>query len=158
MKNYNPKLKSGLNEEKNQPRAGCGVMVVRNNKVLLGRRHSDPKKADSQLHGEGTWTMPGGKLHFGETFEESGKRELLEETGIKGKNFKVISVTNDIVSDAHFVTIGLLCQEFVGEPRVMEPDEITVWKWFSFGKLPERIFPPSFKMIKNYKNKVFYGF
>lgn len=46
-------------------------------KVLLGQRHSDPEKADSALHGEGTWTMPGGKLHFGESFEEGATREVL---------------------------------------------------------------------------------
>ena len=38
---------------------GCGIMVLRDNKVLLGKRHDDPEKADSELYGEGTWTMPG---------------------------------------------------------------------------------------------------
>lgn len=27
--------------------------------------------ADSELHGEGTWTMPGGKLDFGESFMDA---------------------------------------------------------------------------------------
>ena len=50
--------------------AGFGVMLFKEGKILLGRRHADPEKADSELNGEGTWTMPGGKLHFGESFEE----------------------------------------------------------------------------------------
>jgi 8-oxo-dGTP diphosphatase len=63
---------------------GFGVMILNdNNEVLLGKRHGDSKKASSLLHGEGTWTMPGGKLHFGESFEEGAHREVLEETGIK---------------------------------------------------------------------------
>ncbi len=45
-------------------------MILRHNQVLLGQRHSDPEKADSALQGEGTWTMPGGKLHYGESFED----------------------------------------------------------------------------------------
>jgi 8-oxo-dGTP diphosphatase len=63
--------------------AGVGVMIFSDGKILLGKRHSDPQKADSELHGEGTWTMPGGKLDFGESFEQGACREVFEETGIK---------------------------------------------------------------------------
>ena len=59
-------------------------------------------------------------------------------------------MTNDIVSDAHFVTIGFLCQEFKGEAKVMEPDEITKWQWFDLNNLPDPIFFPSEKIVKNY--------
>lgn len=137
---------------------GVGVMLLRDNKVLLGKRHNDPKKADSELHGEGTWTMPGGKLHFGETFEETGAREVFEETGIKinKEDFRVISLTDDIVEDAHFVTIGLLSERFEGKAKVMEPDEITEWQWFSLNELPSLIFFPSEKMLKNYFDREFY--
>ena len=131
---------------------------LNNNKVLLGRRHSNPEKASSLLHGEGTWTMPGGKLHFGESFEQGAKRELEEETGLKPRNLEVITVTNDIVHDAHFITVGLLCREFEGEPSVMEPDEIVEWKWFDLDDLPSPIFFPSEKIIKNYLEKKFYKY
>lgn len=106
---------------------GFGVMVLRDNKILLGKRHEDPEKADSELHGQGTWTMPGGKLEFGEAFENGAEREVLEETGIRinKQNLRLISLSNDIVSDAHFVTFGFLCTDFNGESKVMEPDEIT---------------------------------
>ncbi len=138
--------------------AGFGVMLLHDGKVLLGRRHSDPEKADSELHGEGTWTMPGGKLEFGESFEDGAVRELFEETGIKAtfNNIKVISLSNDRVPDAHFVTVGTLCTEFENEPKVMEPDEITEWKWFDLNALPENVFPPSMQVLKNYQNGQFY--
>ena len=137
---------------------GFGVLVTKDNKVLLGQRHVDPAKADSVLHGEGTWTFPGGKLHFGESFEEGAQRELLEETGmsVQIEDLKVISLTNDIVPDAHFVTVGLLCEKFVGGPQVMEPDEITKWEWFDLNNLPTPIFKPSLKLLKNYQDGVFY--
>ncbi|MDD4531470.1 MAG: NUDIX domain-containing protein, partial [Candidatus Pacebacteria bacterium] len=61
---------------------GVGVMILKEGKVLLGKRSEDPEKADSELHGEGTWTMPGGKMEFGESFEEAPVREVLEETGL----------------------------------------------------------------------------
>lgn len=138
-------------------RAGLGVLILKNNKVLLGKRNDDAIKADSALHGEGTWTCPGGKLDFGERIADAAK-EIFEETGIKAKDLEVISVTNEIVHDAHFVTIGFLCKEFEGEPRIMEPEEITEWKWFQINKLPEPIYPPSLKLINNYlEGKIYKG-
>ena len=55
---------------------GIGVMILKDEKVLLGHRHLDPKKASSSLYGEGTWTIPGGKLHFGEDLKEAALREV----------------------------------------------------------------------------------
>jgi 8-oxo-dGTP diphosphatase len=128
---------------------GFGVALFRDGKVLLGRRHVDPAKADSELHGEGTWTMPGGKLEFGETFEEGAARELLEETGLVAApaGFEVVSLAGNRIPDAHFVTVGLSCRSASGEPRVMEPDEITEWGWFAPDALPSPIFPPSQQIL-----------
>ncbi len=135
---------------------GFGILMIKDNEILLGRRHIDPEKADSELQGEGTWTMPGGKLHFRESFEDGAKREVLEETGMTLNNLKVFCINNDMVDVAHFVTIGLISDDFSGEPKVMEPDEITEWRWFSIDDLPSPIFFPSAKMIGNYINKKFY--
>jgi hypothetical protein len=70
-------------------------------------------------------------------------------------------VNNDIAKDAHFVIIGLLAEEGIAfnpnvEPRVMEPEEITEWKWFSLTELPEKLFNPSRKILNNYNTKRFY--
>ena len=62
---------------------GVGVILLKNNKILLGKRNEDPTKADSLLHGEGTWTLPGGKLDFKEDIQDCAFREVLEETDIK---------------------------------------------------------------------------
>jgi len=133
-----------------KPGVGFGIMVLRDGKVLLGHRNEDAEKASSLLHGEGTWTMPGGKLHFKENLKEGAERELMEETGIKAKSLKVISISNDIVHDAHFLTIGFLAEDFEGEVKVMEPDEITEWRWFGLNSLPSPLYFPSEKIIKNY--------
>jgi len=145
--------------EKNVVRAGVGVMILKNNKVLLGKRHDDPQKADSALHGEGAWTMPGGKVDFGEALEEAAAREVMEETDIKinQDKLKFISITNERVSDAHFVTIGFLYERINDEPKVMEPDEITEWRWFDLDNLPEKMFSTSAKMLKNYSEDTVYN-
>jgi 8-oxo-dGTP diphosphatase len=140
-------------QENKKPGVGVGVMILREGKVLLGKRHSDPKKASSALHGEGTWTMPGGKLDFGEELEACACRETFEETGIiiQPGNLKIISVSNDIVYDNHFVTIEFLCEKSSGDSKVMEPEEITEWQWFELDKLPEPLYLPSKKVLDNNK-------
>ncbi|MFH0890708.1 MAG: NUDIX domain-containing protein [Candidatus Liptonbacteria bacterium] len=143
-----------MTEVKKGVGVGLGVILMRaDGRILMGKRHFDPVKADSELHGEGTWTLPGGKMEFGESFEEGAGREVKEETGIVlDKNaIKIISISNDRAADAHFITLGFLCDSFSGEARVMEPDEITEWQWFSMEGLPQPLFFPSEKMIRNYK-------
>lgn len=44
---------------------GVGVLIMSEGKVLLGLRNPDLIKAGSELQGQGTWTMPGGKVDPG---------------------------------------------------------------------------------------------
>lgn len=136
-------------------RGGVGIMLKDGNKILFGKRHDDPEKASSDLHGEGTWTFPGGKCDFGETYIESAYRELLEETSIKmNKNkAKVFYIKDQIVPDAHFLTVGIICEDFEGTAKAMEPEEITKWEWFDIDNLPSPIFKPNIDMIKSFKNQ-----
>lgn len=143
-------------EEKKKPGVGVGVMILKDGKILLGKRNEDREKASSALNGAGTWTMPGGKLEFGETFEQAAKRETVEETGITLKSAKVICINQDIIETAHFITIGLLSENFEGEAKAMEPDVINDWQWFSLNDLPQPLYFPSAKVIENYKQKRFY--
>ncbi len=135
-----------------KPNVGVGVMILKKNKVLLGRRHSDPKKAGSELHGEGTWTMPGGKVHFGEKVKDAVFREVLEETGLRidKRKLKIISVADDIVKDAHFVTIGFLYEGLKGKPKVLEPDKIVEWGWFDLNDPPSPLYFPSKKVLDKF--------
>lgn len=143
-------------EEKKKIGAGFGVILLKDGKALLGHRHEDSVKASSALHGEGTWTLPGGKLDFGESFEDGAAREVKEETGIEIEGVKIICVSNDRVEDAHFVTIGMLAEIWKGEAQVLEPDEITEWQWFDLKALPKPLFFPSAEILKNFSEGKFY--
>lgn len=144
------------NSERKRVGAGIGVILIRSGKILLGKRHSDPNKADSAFKSAGEWCLPGGKLDWGESLEKAALREVKEETGITIKNPEVISVHNFKNKHAHFVTVGLVAHKWKGKAKVMEPDEITEWQWFSLKKLPYPKYFPSFGVIKNYLKKKFY--
>ena len=131
-------------------------MILRNGKVLLGKRHEDDGVSKSVMGGGGSWTFPGGKIEYNESFEETAIRETYEETGIIVNKVRVISINNDKNEKAHFVTINLLCEDFSGEAKVMEPDKITEWNWFDLDNLPEKLYMPTEKQVKNYKQKAFY--
>ena len=60
----------------------CALIINKTGKVLLGKRHQDPQKADSELHGEGSWTLPGGKLEFLEK-PKKGVHENAEDDAIE---------------------------------------------------------------------------
>ncbi|MBU4142861.1 ADP-ribose pyrophosphatase, partial [Patescibacteria group bacterium] len=80
------------------------------------------------------------------------------ETGIEinEADLRLISVSDDILPDVHFITAGFFCEKFTGEARVMEPDVITQWQWFDFGVLPAPIYFPSKKVLDNFLAKKIY--
>jgi len=145
-----------MSEEKKKVGAGFGVILEKDKKILLGMRHPDPNKADSVFRSSGEWSLPGGKLDWGESLEEGAIREVEEETSIKIKNPEVISVHNCKNVHAHFLTVGLTAREWEGQAKVMEPDEIIKWEWFDLKNLPKPRYFPSFEVIENYLQKKFY--
>ena len=133
-------------------RAGMGIMVMdKNGRVLLGLRNSDVTLADSDLHGEGTWTFPGGKFDFGDGLFEGAARELKEETDLDLISVEIASISNERADTAYYVTLGFKATEWRGEVKTMEPEEIIRWEWFSLDALPKNIYAPTRKFIKNYR-------
>jgi len=122
-----------------RPLVGIAVMVVKDNRVLLGKRKN--------AHGSGTWAFPGGHLEFNESIETCAKREVLEETGIQIKNLRYGPYTNDIFTDEnkHYVTLFVTADYDSGTPMVKEPHKCEKWGWFQW---PPNV-KPCFLPIKN---------
>lgn len=114
---------------------GIGVVIVHNDRVLLGKRTS--------ALGQGTWAPPGGLLEFGESFEDCARREVLEETGLEVGDIQQGPTTNDMFSpQKQGVTVFMFAEYVGGEPKVMEPSKCESWKWFDVDQLPEPLFLP----------------
>lgn len=62
---------------------GVGVMILHEDRILLGLRHSDSTKADSELHGEGTWTMPGGSWNLTKGWKRLVCERFLRKPGLR---------------------------------------------------------------------------
>lgn len=138
---------------KSQPLVGIGVMILKEDNVLLLKRKGS--------HGENEWCLPGGHLNFDETFEDCARREVLEETDLKVKNFKLISVSNDLkyikTDNKHYVTIGILADYQGGEPKIMELDKASAIGWFSLNNLPKPLLEGSANIFKAHKSGKVYN-
>lgn len=118
------------------PKVGVGVFVFKDGKFLMGQRRN--------AHGDGSWSVPGGHLEFGESWHETAQREVLEETGLKITNLRFGGVTNDYFPDEqkHYVTIWMLSDHLEGEPEIIEPDKYVELCWCDFDTLPQPLFLP----------------
>ncbi len=129
----------------NRPQVGVGVVIVRNGKILLGKRKGS--------HGAGEWSFPGGHLEYGESWEECAVRETKEETGLTVSDVRFVDVTNALFPKdrKHYVTIIMAGVSREGEAELREPDTCEGWQWFEWNALPE----PLFSAITEMKSRGF---
>ena len=125
------------NEEAQRPKVGVGVMILKDGKVLLGKRKGS--------HGNGEFAFPGGHLEYMESFADCARRETREECGIEIENIRFQYLAN-VTSYApkHYVHIGLAADWKSGEPTILEPEKSESWGWYEIDNLPQ----PMFKMCK----------
>lgn len=162
MKDYDLNVIKEMTKKDEPKKMGIGVGVIvlnNNNEVLLLLRNEDRFLADSDMRLEGTYTLPSGKVKFGETFEEAGKRKLKEEAGldVKLEDLEVISLSNDINEYAHYATIGLIASIYSGTFELKDSGKFTNYGWFKIENLPENLCIPSKTILRNYLNKIIYS-
>ena len=131
---------------KKSPSVSVDIIILKNNKILLvklGNKWSD--------NGKYEWGLPGREIEIGDTFEKACIKNLKEETDMQLKNFKVICVNNNFALGNHYISIGILA-EAEGEPKVNNPEDWKLWKWFDAKNMPDKLFPPADLTIKCFLN------
>lgn len=118
------------------PKIGVGVIIVKDNQVLLGKRLSK--------HGFGTWSFTGGHLEEDETPAQCAIRETKEETGLVVSKIIEGPWVSDFFeeSNQHYLTLFFISQHQGGTPQLTEPDKIQEWSWFNWNALPNPLFKP----------------
>jgi 8-oxo-dGTP diphosphatase len=127
---------------KNRPLIGVAVIVVRDGRVLLGKRKNS--------HGAGCWQFPGGHLEYGESVQSCARRELFEETGLALTTSRLGPFTNDVfeVEQKHYVTLFVIAEQTTGDVALKEPHKCERWNWFEWSRLPEPLFLPVVNLIR----------
>ncbi|MFX0040633.1 MAG: NUDIX hydrolase [Promethearchaeota archaeon] len=118
-----------------RPHIGVGVLLVRDNQLLLVKRKYDPDA--------GYWSIPGGHLDLGEKVEAAAERESYEETGFKVKVSKLAGIINKIMYDNdgkieyHYVLINYFVEQIEGDPNQLPKaaDDALEAKFVPFNQL-----------------------
>lgn len=90
---------------------GVGAIVFRGDEVLIIKRAKAPFI--------GQWSIPGGRLEFGERVEDAVHREVREETALTIRLIGLIGVYEALPQDAdgrHVVVIDYAAEWVAGEP------------------------------------------
>lgn len=130
--------------ETRTPIVGVGVMILKEGRVLLGRRKG--------AHGAGEYAFPGGKLENLEDILVCARRETLEECGVEFKDAHVHYVSNvKEYAPKHYLHIGVIAEWASGEPTAMEPEKCEAWGWYPLDALPSPMFIPCANGIEAYR-------
>ena len=133
------------------PKVGLGVIIVKDGKILVGKRIG----AHAQKY-----SIPGGHVEIGEKFELAAVREIKEETNLDLVNPQVIALTNNLETfekeGKHYVSVILVAESFSGELKLMEPDKCAEWLWVDPQELPEPHFDASKKGVACFLEKTHY--
>jgi 8-oxo-dGTP diphosphatase len=125
-----------MNHERNPGQIVLGVgAVVWNDKaeVLLIRRSKPPRL--------GEWSLPGGKVEFGETLRAALLREVREETGLDVQIVDLLDTAEIIfdaeagADDAHFVLVDFTVRAVSG--TLAASSDADDARWFSLDAIAD---------------------
>ncbi len=114
-----------MNDYPNRPLIGVGVVVFKDDRVLLIRRGKPPR--------EGQWSLPGGRQRLGERIVATARREVAEEAGIEVEIGPLLDVVDSISRDDkgavqyHYTLVDLLAEWRSGEARAGHDAAAVTW-------------------------------
>lgn len=130
---------------------GTSVIILdKEDKVLLQKR----------TYPEKNWGLPGGLMELGESIEETGIREVFEETGLKVNSLTLLNVYSGkdyymkLPNEDEFYLVNSVhyCNDYSGE-LIIDKNEGTELKFFSLDELPEYMVISHRRFIEDYKEQ-----
>lgn len=98
-----------------RPVPTVGVVCLKGDKVLLIKRGTPPRL--------GQWSLPGGRIEWGEAVDAAALRELKEETGVEAELTGLLDVVDGVFTSRetgettrHYVMIDYAARWTGGEP------------------------------------------
>lgn len=104
-----------------RPQLAASAAIFRDGRLLVVRRAREP--------GRGRWSLPGGRVEWGETLEQAVTREVAEETGI-AITILQLAATREVLptgTQGHFVVLSYAARWQSGE--VVLNDEHDDFRW-----------------------------
>ena len=126
--------------------AGVGLFVVNDeNKVLMQLRTD-----------YNAWGFPGGSMELGESFEDTARRELKEETNLEIDELKIYKIISGKETYREYpngdklydITAIIIVKKYHGEIKIND-DESKKLDWFPINELPENISEFTQNYLKN---------
>ncbi len=108
-----------------RPFVAVGIVIWRDDKVLLIRRSKPPRAGD--------WGLPGGMQDVGETIIEAALREAREETGLDVTPLGIITALDSITRDAkgdvefHYTIVDVAGESREGKARAQDDAHEVFW-------------------------------
>lgn len=115
------------------PVAAVGAIVLAKGEILLVRRDREPSRGD--------WTLPGGKVEWGESLVEACAREVREETSVEIEVEGLAGIAERIIPDDDGdVIYHFIIHDFWATPRSREikaADDVSEARWVAVDELAE---------------------
>jgi 8-oxo-dGTP diphosphatase len=112
------------------PEVAVGAVVRRDGELLLVRRGHGPAV--------GEWSLPGGRVRFGEELRAATVRETREETGVEVVVERFLGWVERMGSDSepyHFVIMDFACVPLDPRQRLVAGDDAVEARWVDLDDL-----------------------
>ena len=107
--------------------SGRALIIDQKGRVLV------LKRSENSGSNPGKWELPGGKPNKGESFEESFRREVLEETGFSITIHQSAGTADQLVSGYHVIHVVMVASIESGGLSIS--DEHSAYQWAEMNSL-----------------------